>query len=250
MTVSRSLRSLPIVLPTDQLEGQAPVAFERAARQARAGDATHLGLTAIACTIARFTLAGAAPPGARKPVLDALVTLDEWLRGTGSEHAVKKARSDAFAAAPWVEERTLDAVRASLGTQKQHTAIDAHADAVVLRYVGLGAYYAVSACVLALDTASDPAAAIGVPRQAAGALAYQQSGLGLGRSQTVRARALEQASWEAERPGAPAGHGEEALAIQLFHEFLGAHWKDHSDAQRAYFADFITWALPARLRPS
>ena len=235
------------MLPTDQLEGHAPVAFERAARSATAGDATHLGLITIASTLTRFTLAGAAPPSARRPILDALDVLERWRGGGESEHSVKRARSDAFAAAPSVEQRTVEAVAGSLGSRKQHTAIDAHADSVVLRFVGLGAYYAVSACILALDGASDPAALVAIPRQAAGALAYQQAGLGLARSQVMRARALEQAGWEAERPGAPAGHGEEALAIQLFHEFLGAYWKDHSDAQRAYFADFIHWALPARL---
>jgi hypothetical protein len=37
------------------------------------------------------------------------------------------------------------------------------------------------------------------------------------------------------------------MAVQLFHEYIGAIWKDLSDAQRLYHEDFVTWALAPTL---
>ena len=74
-------------------------------------------------------------------------------------------------------------------------------------------------------------------------------GLGHARAADLRQRALEQAEWEHERTGS-GEHGHGQLAIQLWHEFLGAAWKDVSDAQRLQYFDLIEWALPPALRPS
>ncbi len=46
------------------------------------------------------------------------------------------------------------------------------------------------------------------------------------------------------------GHGAGALAVQLFHEFLGAAWKDVSDAQRLQYFELIDWAMPSELKAS
>jgi hypothetical protein len=236
--------SLRLVPPNEELRGVAPRALERAARLCSPGDATHRGLLCIGATLARRGLSICAPPGARAPVLAALEVGEAWANGQAGEHVVAKARSDAFNAVIAVERRTIDAVRtAGLSAAKKRTLIDAHAESVVVRYVGLSANYASGAALLVLDGVADPTQLGPVAQQVAGAIAYQSAGLGPARSADVRASACEQAEWEAERQGAPEGHGVGALAVQLFHEYLGSYWKDRSDAQRAYFAEFIEWAL-------
>ena len=99
------------------------------------------------------------------------------------------------------------------------------------------------AALLTLDAVDEPARASDVPQQVAGALAYQAAGLGPARSSALRVHAVEQAEWESEREGAPAGHTPGALAVMLFHEFLGAYWKQYIDGQRAHFDEFVLWAL-------
>lgn len=237
--------SLPIVLAGDELTGIAPALLERAAGRCKHGDATHRGIVVTSATIAESALASCAPPAAGEPLMVALAAALAWVRGRANEAAVKRARSEGFAALAFVEKRTVDAVRASLEHmgRRQPSPLDTHADEVVVRYAGLGAYYAVGAALLVLDAVSTPSHALPVARQAAGAIAYHRTGLGPARSSELRGRAWEQAGWEAERAGAPAGHGHGELAVQLFHEYLGAAWKDASDARRAYFHDFIEWAL-------
>jgi hypothetical protein len=200
---------------------------------------------ATAEAMARQALATCAPPGAGQPVLSALDLALGWVGGNVDDAVVRRARSEAFAALAMVEKRTVDAVRASLTRLERKTTcpIDAHADAVVVRWAGLGAYYATGAALFVLDAVSTPSHALGVVPHAAGAIAYHRGGLGPARSSELRARAWEQAGWEAERAGAPAGHGQGELAVQLFHEFLGSAWKDASDARRAQLGDFIEWAL-------
>jgi hypothetical protein len=76
--------------------------------------------------------------------------------------------------------------------------------------------------------------------------AYQATALGAARHGEFRARAWEQAEWEAAREGALADHGVEGLALQVFHEYLGARWKSYADAERAAGYAFIEWALSGR----
>lgn len=238
--------SLPIVHPGDELSGVAPKVLERACGRCKSGDRTHRGVIVTVETMARHALAACAPPGAAQPIAGALDVARGWTEGRVDDGAVRKARSEAFAALTFVERRTVDAVRASLAQrERKPSPLDAHADEVVVRYVGLGAYYATGAALFVLDAISAPSHAAVVGQQAAGALAYHRTGLGSARSSELRARAWEQAIWEQERAGAPQGHGQGELAVQLFHEFLGAAWKDASDAQRLYFAEFIEWALSA-----
>ncbi len=252
MTVSRKLRALPLVLPGQELEGVAPVAFERAARRARTGDETHRGLVRTALLIARHAVVTCVAPGGRGSLYEALAVAEAWADGSVDEAPVKKARSEAFAASLEAEQRTVDAVRQMLQASetKRHTSIDGHADSVVLRHVGLGAYYAASSVLCCLDGVSDSAVLARALPQAAGAVAYHFTGLGPARSQELRGRALEQASWETERPFSEPHHSVEAVAVQLLHEYLGATWKDHSDGSRLLFSEFAEWALPPTVKPS
>jgi hypothetical protein len=224
------MRSLPLVAPSEELSGQAPAILERAAARCRPGDSMHRGLIQLGTTIARRTLSECVPPSARRTGLEALDALDA------------KHRSQAFEAIVAVERQTTDAVKAALGNAS--TAFDAHADRVVVRYARLGAYYASSTVVLALDGLERPRELAKIPFQAAGALAYRTTALGPARSRDLRDKALAQAEWEAERDDA---HDRSSLAVQLFHEYVGVVWKDLSDAQRLYHEDFVHWTLAATL---
>jgi len=248
------IRALPLVMPSDELRGVAPPAFERAAARARPGDDAHHGLIHICSAVALSAITSCAPPGARAPVLNALEIVEAWTRGRLNESTINRARADLFTALVAVERTTADAVRASMsgsGRDRSNASpLDSHADGIAVRYAVLGAHYAASTAVLTLDVVSSPRQACLVPSQAAGALAYRTVGLGAARSAELREKATAHAEWEQDRAGAPPGHGPEALAIQLFHEYRGALWKDQSDAQRVYLFDFVEWALPPELRAS
>jgi hypothetical protein len=219
--------------------------MERVAKTCAQADRGHRALLFACSTLARHGIAACVPPSAHAAMMSALDAAEAWAKEPGDPRPVRKARSDAFAAVMAAERRTADAVRASFASfvHKPHTLIDGHADAVVVRYAVLAANYACGAALLTLDAVDAPRLAARVPQQVAGALAYRSAGLGPGRSGELRAAACEQAEWEKDREGAPEGHGSGALAVQLFHEFLGASWKDHSDAQRVYLGDFVEWAL-------
>lgn len=236
--------SLPLVGSTEVLRGTAPVVLERSARSCQVGDRVHRGCLFTVSAVVRSALGGCLPPSARPLHVEALELAEAWARGEVDLTRVKQARSMAFNATAGAERRALGAIESQLAAPRQTaTALDPHADQVVLRYVGLGAYYAIGALLLTLDAVLEPALAAQVPQQAAGALAYQFCGLSAARSAELRGAACRQAEWESERQGAPEGHSTLAIAVQLFHEFLGAHWKDHSDARRAYFDDFVVWAM-------
>lgn len=219
--------------------------MERAAKLASVGDRSHRALIFTCESLARHALRACCPPGSFEPLLAALELARAWANNPGETGAVRKARNDAFNAIVAAERRTVSAIRASLAARprKKKTQIDAHADASVVRYAGLAANYACGAALLTLDAVEAPPQSSLVPQQVAGALAYQAAGLGPARSSDLRANACEQAEWEEEREGAPEGHSAGALAVMLFHEFLGAYWKQYSDAQRAHFDVFVTWAL-------
>jgi hypothetical protein len=247
------LRALPLLMPSDELRGIAPPAFERAAARARPGDDNHQGLVRTCAALALDAVAACTPPSARTPSVEALGVSERWSAGAIDPAAVRRARNDLFTALISIERTTSDTVRSSLARTRAHaqsTPIDAHADEVVCRYAALAAHFATSTVILVLDGIAEPRELTGVPRQAAGALAYRGIGLGIARSVELRQNACDQAEWELERPGAPAGHPRGALAVQIFHEYLGASWKDLSDAQRAYYFDFVEWALPSALRAS
>jgi hypothetical protein len=242
----KKLKRLPLVAPSDALSGIAPVAFERAALGAKARDARHRGLVRIAAAIARDALTTCVPPGATPPALEALVAAERWSNDTDRDpSAIEQARKRAFTSLGAIEHATARALEQALErlVKKQATPIDAHADRVVIRFAALGAHYAASAVVLTLDGIQDPRELAAIPQQAAGAYAYFTVAAGAARNPELRARASEQAEWEAERWAERSGHGSESLALQYFHEFLGGHWKDLSDAARTRYFEFAAWAL-------
>jgi len=187
-------------------------------------------------------------PTARAELCAGLATAESWARRQASDGDVRAARARCFAAAPLVERTTIEAVEKAapyLGPQRK-TRLDAHAESVVRRHVALSAHYACSAVVLTLDGIERPAQHALVPNQVCGAHAYRASGLGAARHGEFRANAWEQAEWELAREGAVADHSVDALALQIFHEYLGARWKSQADRETVTQNEFIHWALAGR----
>ena len=243
-------RRLALVGAADELLGIAPPALERAARSCAVGDRTHRGLLFLCATLARRAVTLCLPPKARGELLRGLDAVDGWARDTQSASVVRTLRGECFGAAPVIERQTVEVVEAATAQlpPQRKTGLDAHAAHVVRRHVALSAHYTVSAVVLCLDAVERPAACAEVPQQSVGARAYQTSGLGAARFGEFRAKAWEQAEWEAAREGATADHSVEALALQVFHEFLGVRWKNQADLESLAQRDFIQWVLPPDVR--
>jgi len=242
--MTRSTR-LPLVAQGEELKGESPAEFERLARRAVPQSANHRGLIMIVATLARRAVAGCVPPSASQVLFEGLDSALLWSSGAGSAQMVRAQRATCFAALPVVERATVEAVKAAqkLRAQKD-SALDLHADQVVLRYASLAAHFSTSAVCHSLDAVETPEAAEEVPRDVAGARAYQLAGFGSARSPEFRKRALQQAEWEAARESSRSlGHRTSELAPQVFHEYLGARWRAHSAAERLYADDFIAWAL-------
>ncbi len=239
--------ALRIVHRGEEISGVAPLALERASKLCKRGDDLHRAVVHTLVTLSDYTLRQALPPGANQHQLTQLEVALRWVRGQASVDTCRKARSEAYTAIVAAEKRTVEAVNESLKLmqRKVETELDRHATTVVLRYAALSANYACGTAVLALDSVEDPTRALNAVTQAAGAVAYQRMALGPALGSDLRAQAWAQAEWEATRPGAPDVYPAGALAVQLFHEFLGCQWKDQSDGLRSYFEDFINWALPS-----
>lgn len=238
-------RRLSLVGPAEELLGIAPPALERAARGCSVGDATHRGLLFSCATLARRAVTMCLPPKARGELSSGLEVVEGWARDLRTAGEVRTLRTQCFGAAPVIEQQTVEVVRdasAQLPPQRK-TGLDAHAARVVQRHVALSAHYTVSAVVLCLDAVEQPARCAEVPNQVTGARAYQTTGLGAARFGEFRAKAWEQAEWESAREGTTAGHSVEALALQIFHEFLGVRWKSQADLETLAQRDFIEWAL-------
>jgi hypothetical protein len=235
---------LAIVYPHDEIKPELPPLFQRAAKRCTAGDVQHRGLLAISATLARFAVDSCAPPGARHELCDCVDAVWRWARSEPSTK-VRTLRERALSALPDAEHATELAIERALHIVRgsERTPLDAHADRVALRYGKLAAHFSGSAVVLAIDAIEDPRAVLGLPDQIAGALAYKNVGLGPARSSKLREQALQRAVWESGR-GEQGAHAEAALAVQLFHEFLGALWKTQNDAQKLHLFDFIAWAFP------
>lgn len=158
---------------------------------------------------------------------------------------LRAARSRVFEQARDFQRQTLDAVQQALQLtpQRSSTELDSHADSAVLRYTELGAHYAIVATLDALDVALTPRQALHLSKDAAAAIAYRNVGLGPARDPALRQAATEQAQWEHRQLNVAAAHPVGATAVQLFHEYLGVHWKNHVDAQRVHIEQFVAWAF-------
>ena len=204
----------------------------------------HQGLVRIAASLARHGLRRTVAPSARAPLVAGLDALDSWARGRLDGRQLGKLRSDCFQAIPAVERATLEAMRQSLAVElpRARTLLDEHADRVVWRYVRLAVRLAADAVILTLDGMASAPTLASVVQQVAAARAYQGVGLGAARQTELRERAVEQAAFEVRGLEVDA-HSEAALALQVWHEYMGVRWKVLHDAERAYVDQFVGWAL-------
>lgn len=236
-----------MVDPGDVLTGVAPVAFERAGKLCSTGDATHRGLLRIAAQIADHGFCRIVAPSGRAPLLASLGAAADWANHDRDLKSVRRQRSECYSALAAIEATTLRAVRASLHVPpSRQSALEAHAETVVWRYVRLAVRLAVEAVVLTLDGVTTPTLLAAVVQHVAAARAYQTTALGAARQPEFRLRAEQQATLEAEQL-ADASHPPEVLALQIFHEYLGVRWKVLHDAERAYLDEFANWALAGAL---
>lgn len=239
-----SRRRLQVVDAAEELRGSGPPDFERLARTAAPGSPAHRGLVAICTTLASRATATSVPPSAQVELIMALETARLWTRDAATESDVRKARAKCFQVVTAVEESTSRAVRAAEAHLPKNASspLDPHADHVVDRYARLGAHFAVSAVCHSLDAVESPEAALEVPHDVEGARAYQLVGLGSARHPAFRSAAWNQAEWEASRRPRT---DPTAIAVQVFHEYLGGRWRRHADAITAETEAFLNWALSA-----
>ena len=239
-------RRLAVIGSEEQLQGKGPSEFERLARGAELGTPEHIGAVAIAVALASRSARTCVPPSAQAELLTGLEMARLWMQRRASSEDVLGARARVFQSVSAIEEMTARAVekaRNQLG-QGPATPLDAHADHVVERYARLAAHFATSAVCHTLDAVSDSSAALEVLQDVEGARAYQAAGLGAARHAAFRAAAWDQASWESSRPGAlNSDAARSAIAVQVFHEYLGGRWRVHADAERTANSAFIHWAV-------
>jgi len=246
-------RGLSLVAHEDVLTGKAPLPFERVARTCLPQDERHVGVLAICGAVARRATRACVVPSLQGPLLAALDLLQQHLRRSPNERtaelpALSSARARCFQAAPAIEDATARAIGRAQGhlanerTQRAaETALDHHAAHVIDRYARLSAHYACAAACHALDAAATPSVALEVLEDARGALGYQRTALGAARQPALRAAALDQAEWESSRLSSPEHAA--ALAVQIFHEYLGGRYKTYVDSERGTQDQFIRWAL-------
>lgn len=235
---------LPLVGTAPNASFNGPEVMVRACQGCGRGDRTHRGLVFLTVHFATLGVRSCLAPSGREPALNALLRAESWAHAQDSATGLTPIRAQTYSALNVMVQKTWDAVKPSLHRPvSRGTPLDVHADHVVRRYVGLAATYAVGACLTILDGVHTPALLVQAPEQVAGALAYQRVGLGVCRSEELRRRALEAATWEAEHSVTPSQDG--ALSVQLFHEYLGSAFNDIKTAISIQFGDFIHWALEA-----
>jgi hypothetical protein len=161
-----------------------------------------------------------------------------------TQKRLRDKRAETFSAVGLVEQLTAEALdRVQAVSSPAETQLGEHARLTMQRYCRLSAHHATAAVCHALDTASDPEAALHVPGDVAGALAYQAAGLGSARHRAFQQAAIDQATWELGRDPKADPQGTGALSLLVFHEYLGARWRAHADLQRERIWSFIAWVL-------
>jgi hypothetical protein len=242
---SPAQRRLKLVGPGDALSGVAPIAFERATKRCAVGSPLHRGLVRIAALLGRHGVGRVIAPSARSELEAGLMAAEAWANDAAPLKLVRRERSACFEALPKIQEATFAAVRISLerAPKPEQSALSAHAERIVWRYVRLAARLCGDAVLLTLDGVTEPARLAPVVQQVAAARAYQATGLGSARNAELLSSARDQATFEVEH--LEHGHAEELLALQILHEYLGVRWKVLHDAERAYIEQFVNWASAA-----
>ena len=246
-----ALRGLPLVAAEDALRGDAPAFIERYVRKLTLGSANHMGWLAFLSAITPRGFRATLPPSVREQLEKSSSELREYTTRKTSLQSLKKSRSLAFHLAPIAEKKAVASVLAAQErlTTQSSTLLDQHAMRVVERYAGLAAYHSVAAVCHSLDAAENPEAGLKALAEVSAARAYQAVGLGSARHLAFRRKALEQAEWELSRYQTQFSK-EQLLPLsgQIFHEYLGNHWKTHQEIEALSLSEFAHWALGPGLK--
>ena len=235
-------RRLLLVTPEAELSGNFPRGFEIAAKGAKTGSAEHRALLFAVATVASQAVERCLAPSARGSAEVGLLCVRRWARDDASLREVREARNVVFESAADAEKDTVGSLSHALQSENTDP-LSKHQLEIATRYVALGVHHCHAAVAFCLDAVTDGRQALEVAGEAAGAKAYTQTGLGAARSETLRTSATEQARWECERVASSRHHSEAGIALQRLHEYLGVHWKNHVDAQRLYFEEFLGWVF-------
>jgi hypothetical protein len=238
---------LKLVEPRDELSGKFPHGFEKAVRSCKTSDRVHRALIFSLATLSRHAVQKCVPPSALSTPLGALRAASAWAQTPSTELvAVRQERHSTFEALTPTIETTLAAISKSRtgGIEEQLDEIGQHADRLVTRYMGLAVHYSLLCVTQTCDAIIDPMHGLEVTKSFAASVAYRNVALGACRDAKLRASAREQAAWEHEALCSSAIHSRPALELQLMHEYLGIHWKNHVDAHRVYAEQFLNWVFP------
>lgn len=231
---SPSKRRLPVLQLEDRLSGKASPALETRLRALEPGALATTKALLVACEVATETVRSCVAPSVHDTLVELLESVADLARRRSSARVPPSLRSQLATIDDAARRATVEAVRKARGRSPAPdtvTLLDPHADSVVLRHVALAATHACTSVQIVVDAVEAPRALVGLPLQAAGAVAYRNCALGLARDAKFRRLVCEHAELEQEQaPIAELSTG--AVAIQLFHEYVGARWKDHCDAQR------------------
>lgn len=241
VTDKRQGLRLPLVLPGEELSGLRPLAFERAVKSCKVGDPVHRAVIFAAEAVASRGVQECLAPSARSPFSNFCRVARSFTEQHATLLDVKQARAAAFDLAGDAERKTLTAIAKAIAIEGSDP-LDRQAAISVRRYVARSVHHAIAGVLMTLDAVTRPVEALPIAEEVAGAIAFQRTGLGAARSPALREAARVRADWETKRLDSDE-QPTVAIALQLFHEYLGAHWKDHADAQRAYFEDFLAWVF-------
>lgn len=246
--MSEPKHRLKLVEPRNELSGKFPHGFEKAVRSCKTSDRLHRAVLFAVGTLARHAVQKCVPPSATAVPFAALHEATNWAKAPTTDlAAVRQTRHATFEALAPTIDVTLSALaksRATMTAQGELDEIGTHTERLVTRYMGLAVHYSLLCVTETCDAIFDPMHALEVAKAFAASIAYRNVALGACRDVNLRTSAREQAEWEHRTLRSSAIHSQPALELQLIHEYLGIHWKNHVDAHRLYAEQFLDWVFP------
>lgn len=244
--MSNPKRKLPLVAPENELSGKFPRGFEKAVRACKVGDETHRAVIWACSTLSGESARRCLPPSIATSSHAALKATAQWVTGNAPGlSGIRAERNRLFEHLGKNIEATEQALSGALlpvPDTAPHFA--RHTHQTVVRYVGLSVHYSFATTTETCDAVTTPLRALEVAKAFAAAMAYRNVGLGPCRDAELHQAATEQAEWEHQALPSSSKQSMEALRLQLFHEYLGVHWKNAVDAHRLYAEQFLQWAFP------
>lgn len=237
---------LKLIEPRDELSGKFPRGFEKAVRSCKTSDRVHRAVLFSLATLSRQVVQKCVPPSATSTPLTAIAHAADWAQSPAKDlAAMRQSRHATFEAlTPTIEVALAALAKSQAAPPAARDELAEHGDRLTTRYMGLAVHYALLCVTETCDAVIDPMRALEVAKAFAASVAYRNVALGACRDANLWAHAREQAAWEHEALVSSAIHSKPALELQLIHEYLGIHWKNHVDAHRLYAEQFLEWVFP------